>query len=83
MLINTIVSLLGNTILPMIIISVACIACAYGVSKVGSNVIITSGRQPEVANSLLAQGLLFSGLIESICIIIVVTALYIIMTKPF
>ncbi len=66
---------------------IACLGAAIGAgtgnSLVGSKAIESMTRQPELANKIFVNSLIYIGLVEAVPIISIVVAIILILANPF
>ena len=73
------ISVLGATV----ICFASAFAAAYGNSLIGHKAMENMTRQPEMADKLLINSLIYIGMVEAIPIISIVIALILVMANPF
>lgn len=61
----------------------ASVAAAYGNSLIGSKALENMTRQPEMADKLLINSLIYIGMVEAVPIISMVIAIILVLANPF
>ena len=66
-----------------LIIALAAIAAAYGISSMGGKYLEASARQPELMNPLRTNVLILAGLVDAVYLIAVGVAVMFAFVNPF